>query len=146
MTSGADRFDIMHRKLKETGFRITPQRLAILKILSESVGHPSAQAIYEKVKLDFPTTSMATVYKTLAVLKALEEVLELEFSGDFNRYDGKIPFPHPHLICIKCKKIVDPALGGIEDITQKLMAETGYTISRHRLDFYGLCPECRKTE
>jgi Fur family transcriptional regulator, peroxide stress response regulator len=134
----------MRIKLKEMGFRITPQRLAVLKILAEDTGHPSAEDIYAKVKLDFPTTSMATVYKTLTVLKTLGEVLELEFSGDFNRYDGNRPFPHPHLICIKCKRIVDPALSGISDITQKLIAETGYTVLGHRLDFYGVCPKCQR--
>jgi Fur family peroxide stress response transcriptional regulator len=51
------------------------------------------------------------VYKTLAVLKSTGEVLELEFSGDYNRYDGKMPGPHPHLMCIKCKRIVDPDYG-----------------------------------
>lgn len=146
MTSVTERFHTMRLKLKETGFRITPQRLAVLKILAESTAHPDAREIYEKVKLDFPTTSMATVYKTLTVLKALGEVLELEFSGDFNRYDGNRPFPHPHLICTGCKEIIDPALSGISDITQKLMEETGYTILSHRLDFYGLCPECKGKE
>jgi Fur family peroxide stress response transcriptional regulator len=146
MRDPKDRFNIMLQKLKEAGHRITPQRLAILKIIAESPNHPSAESIFGQVKVNFPTSSMATVYKTLSVLKELGEVLQLEFSGDFNRYDGNRPVPHPHLICIKCKKIVDPTLDSISDMTQKLMAETGYTILSHRLDFYGVCPQCQGIE
>ncbi len=57
-----DRLDHIISKLKEREFRITPQRIAVLKILAESQEHPSAEAIYEKVKKDFPTTSLATIY------------------------------------------------------------------------------------
>ena len=138
------RFDNMLRKLREMRYRITPQRLAILKILAESQGHPGAEDIYALVKTDFPTTTIATVYKTLAVLKSIGEVLELEFSGDYNRYDGKKPGSHPHLICIKCKRIVDPDLTSLDEMTAKIASQTGYKLIRHRLDFYGICPECQQ--
>jgi len=144
MSDTQARFDTMLQKLKGTGHRITPQRLAILKIIAENRNHPSAEAIFEQVKVNFPTSSMATVYKTLSVLKELGEVLELEFSSDYNRYDGNRPFPHPHLICTRCKKIIDPDLSGIAEITKNLASETGYKIISLRMDFYGLCPDCRK--
>jgi Fur family peroxide stress response transcriptional regulator len=131
-------------KLKGKGHRITPQRLAILRMLVESHGHPSVDDIYEKVKVNFPTTSLATVYKTVSVLKELGELLELEFSTGHNRYDGNKPYPHPHLICVKCKGIIDPDLSNLADMTQELAADTGYKILSHRLDFYGICPECQK--
>lgn len=146
MVDAKQRVEQMRLKLKEMGHRITPQRLAILRILAESEGHPSAEDIYEKVKINFPTTSMATVYKTLSVLKGLGEVLELEFSTDYNRYDGSKPYPHPHLICVKCKRIADPEVSSLADITRKLISDTGYKILSHRLDFFGLCPECRRKE
>jgi len=138
------RFDNMLRKLREMRYRITPQRLAILKILAESQGHPGAEDIYALVKTDFPTTTIATVYKTLAVLKSIGEVLELEFSGDYNRYDGKKPGSHPHLICIKCKRIVDPDLTSLDEMTAKIASQTGYKLISNRLDFYGICPECQQ--
>ena len=138
------RFDSMLRKLREKGYRITPQRLAILKILAKSQGHPGAEEIHALVKTNFPTTTIATVYKTLAVLKLTGEVLELEFSGDYNRYDGIRPGPHPHLMCIKCKRIVDPDFTSLTEMTEKLASQTGYKLVGHRLDFYGICPECQQ--
>ena len=131
-------------RLKENQRRITPQRMAVLKILAESEGHPSVENIYKKVKKKFPTISLATVYKSVAVIKELGEVLELGFTDGSNRYDGNKPYPHPHLICTECRTIMDPSLSVLTDVTQKLMAETGFKITNHRLDFFGICPECQK--
>ncbi len=134
----------MLKKLREQRFRITPQRIAILKVLASSSEHPTVERIYEQVKSDFPTTSLATVYKTVTLLKELNEVLELGFAEGSNRYDGNKPYPHPHVICLKCKKIVDPNLSGLTDMTHELKKETGFKIINHRLDFFGICPDCQK--
>ncbi|MGC9196439.1 MAG: Fur family transcriptional regulator [Syntrophobacteraceae bacterium] len=144
MDYNSSRMERMLSKLRGLGLRITPQRIAILKVLAESDLHPSAEQIHALVSKDFPTTTIATVYKTLSVLKDAGEVLEIQFSGAYNRYDGKKPDPHPHLICVKCNRIVDPELGSLAGIFQKLASETGYKIIGHRLDFYGLCPDCQK--
>jgi Fur family transcriptional regulator, peroxide stress response regulator len=141
-----DRTEQVLVKLKEKGHRITPQRLAILQLLLENRGHPSADEIFEKVKVNFPTTSLATIYKTISVIKELGEVLELEFSSGHNRYDGINPYPHPHLICVKCKGIIDPKLSSLAHMTQELVSDTGYRILSHRLDFYGICPDCQNKE
>jgi Fur family peroxide stress response transcriptional regulator len=61
-----------------------------------------------------------------------------------NRYDGNRPEPHPHLICTKCERIIDPDLESLADMTRELVAETGFKIINHRLDFFGICPACQK--
>jgi len=138
-----DRVNQMVAKLREKALRITPQRLAILRILAESTGHPSTEEMYERMKADFPTMSIATVYKTMTLLKGLGEVLELGFPDGVNRYDGSKPYPHPHVICLKCKKIMDPELGSLQHLIEAAGKETNFQIFSHRLDFFGLCPECR---
>jgi Fur family peroxide stress response transcriptional regulator len=144
MNDPQNRLESMLTKLREHKFRVTPQRIAVLKILALSDGHPSVERIFDQVKRDFPTTSVATVYKTVTLLKELNEVLELGFPEGSNRYDGNKPYPHPHLICLKCKKIVDPDLASLDDLTQELILDTGFEIVNHRLDFFGICPECLK--
>ncbi len=130
-------------RLREGGHRITPQRLAILDILARSEGHPSVEAVFRIVARDFPTTSLATVYKTVTLLKELGEVLELEFSQGSNRYDGNKPYPHPHVLCTKCRRIVDPDLASLSEMTDEVAAQTGFRILNHRLEFYGVCPDCQ---
>lgn len=137
------RFDQMLSKLKNHDFRITPQRLAVLKVLAASEGHPSVERIYESVRAQFPTTSIATIYKMVALLRQENEVLEISFPDGSNRYDGNKPYPHPHLICTRCKKIIDPDLGILEDLAKQVANETGFQITTHRIDFFGICRECQ---
>ena len=139
-----DRLDEMLHKLKSRGFRVTPQRLAVLRIVAESDDHPSVEEIYEKVTSEFPTTSLATVYKIIGLLKGLNEILELGFPDESNRYDGRKPFPHPHAICMKCRKILDPELKSFDDLKQEIGMKTGFKIIHHSLDFFGLCRECQE--
>jgi Fur family peroxide stress response transcriptional regulator len=144
LAESRERLEGVVAKLREHGYRITPQRLAILRILTQSEDHPTVEGIFRIVARDFPTTSLATVYKTVAVLKELREVLELEFSQDSNRYDGNKPYPHPHVICVKCKRIVDPEPPGIDALSAQIAKSTGYELLTHRLDFFGICPGCQK--
>lgn len=138
-----ERLAQMLAKLKGRDFRLTPQRLAILTILAGSEEHPTVDEIYTEVRNKFPTTSIATVYKTIALLKELNEVLELGFPDGSNRYDGNRPYPHPHVICMKCRKILDPEIASVDQLSEEMKNKTGYIISSHRLDFFGLCPECQ---
>lgn len=144
MDTCISRLDYMVERLKEKGFRITPQRIAIVEILANSCDHPGVDQIYREVIKKFPTTSLATVYKTITLLKEIGEVMEMGFGDECNRYDGKNPHPHPHIMCVKCKSIADPDLSSLDEISRELNMETGYKIVSHRLDFFGVCPDCQK--
>jgi Fur family peroxide stress response transcriptional regulator len=133
-------------RLRERDHRLTPQRMAVLKILAVSEGHPSVEQIYECMKVDFPMTSLATIYKTVTLLKEMGEVLELGFSDDSNRYDGNKPYPHPHLVCTKCKNIMDAEVATLSELRQEVARSTGYRIVSHRLDFFGICPQCQEAK
>jgi Fur family peroxide stress response transcriptional regulator len=137
------RFEELVTKLREQDYRLTPQRIALLRLLASSADHPSAGNLYEKIQAQFPTTSPATVYKTLALLKEMGEVLEMGFSDGDNRYDGNNPAPHPHLICISCHTITDSDLDVRQDLIQDIAERYRYQIISHRLDFFGLCPKCQ---
>ncbi|MEX1300794.1 MAG: transcriptional repressor [Desulfotignum sp.] len=134
------------RKLKDHGHKITPQRLAIARIVAVSNGHPSVETIYEQVRKDFPTMSLATVYRNIVLLKSLGEILELGFPDGSNRYDGNRPFPHPHVICVKCGKVVDPVLDSLDEMKKEVAEETAFAILTHRLDFFGICRHCQSLE
>jgi len=130
-------------RLKDHGHRLTPQRIAVLRILAASEDHPSVEQIYEQIVDTFPTTSLATVYKTITLLKGAGEVLELGFADGSNRYDGKRPYPHPHLICTRCGEIRDLEAPALSEMIRQACQDIGYQITGHRLDFYGLCPRCQ---
>jgi Fur family peroxide stress response transcriptional regulator len=138
------RLEQMIRVLRGKGGRLTPQRLAMLRILSKSEGHPSAEQIYEKIKVDYPTISLATVYKTLNLLKNMGEVLEVTFASEGSHYDGNKPYPHPHLICTQCGQILDPQCESLAGMAEEIARQTGYRITHQQLNFLGLCPRCQQ--
>ena len=130
--------------MRAAGHRMTPQRQAVLEILTTSDTHPTVDQIYERVRMDFPMTSRATVYKTISLAKEMGAVMELEFSKGSNRYDGKRPYPHTHVICMKCKQVMDADDLDITALKQEIIRNTGYRIDNHRIDFFGVCPNCQK--
>jgi Fur family peroxide stress response transcriptional regulator len=137
------RFNELITALKERDYRLTPQRVELVRFIAASEGHPSAAQLYAKIKPQFPTMSHATVYKTLALLKDMGQVLEIDLRDD-SHYDGNRLQPHPHLICIKCNKIVDGEVSFDQELIRKLEEVSGYTILRPQISFYGLCPDCIK--
>mgnify|MGYP005843524461 FL=1 len=143
MTHPDERFNQLIAALKERDFRLTPQRLELVRLIAASEGHPSAGQLYATIKRRFPTMSQATVYKTLALLKEINQVLEIDLHGD-SHYDGNRPEPHPHLICIRCNKIVDGDLSLDPQSLRKLEQTSGYHILRTQIAFYGLCPDCKE--
>lgn len=132
--------------LRNAGYRITPQRMALIEILCQNDGHPSAGQLHEQLKQRFPTTSLATVYKTLTVLKEIGEVMEIGFAGSDARYDSAHPEPHPHLICVQCRRIQDIDLDHFKPgtLAEEIAERSGYRILGYRMDIYGLCPQCQE--
>lgn len=138
------RIDELISALKKRDFRLTPQRVELIRLIAISEGHPSAGQLYATIKRQFPTMSQATVYKTLALLKDMGQVLEIDLKDD-SRYDGNHPEPHPHLICENCGKIVDGEEFLDQQTIHKLEQDSGYTILRSQIALYGLCPDCLKS-
>jgi len=144
MTDPKARFDDLISALKQREFRLTPQRVELVRLIAVSEGHPSASQLYEKIRDRFPTMSPATVYKTLALLKEMRQVMEITLHDD-SHYDGNRLDPHSHLICINCNKIVDGDVNLETSAIRKLEQASGFQIIRPQLAFYGLCPDCRQT-
>jgi Fur family peroxide stress response transcriptional regulator len=146
MADSGTRFEELMSRLRERECRLTPQRVALLRLLASSADHPSAAHLYDSLRAQFPTTSLATVYKTLALLDDMGEVLELGFSDDVVRYDAAKPYPHPHLICLRCHKIVDGEPSLAPTLARDVAPGSGFRVVGHRLDVYGLCPGCQALE
>ncbi len=97
-----------------------------------------------KRETSFQHQACPTIYKTIAFLKELNEILELGFPDGSNRYDGTKPFPHPHVICTRRRKIMDPELISLDELKDEIGKKTGFRIHYHRLDFFGLRRECQE--
>lgn len=128
--------------LQQRDCRLTPQRLELVRLIAASDGHPSASQLHTQIKHKFPTMSHATVYKTLALLKELDQVLEIDLHGE-GHYDGNRPQPHPHLVCTRCHKIVDAEVTLDRQSLRQAEQSSGFQVLRPHITLYGLCPDCR---
>lgn len=143
MADSEKRFEQLIAALKEHDFRLTPQRMELVRLIAASEGHPSAGQLYAEIKRQFPTMSQATVYKTLALLKEINQVLEIDLHDD-SHYDGNRPEPHPHLICTQCNRISDADVSLDPVALQRLEQATGFQVLRPQITLFGLCADCKK--
>jgi Fur family peroxide stress response transcriptional regulator len=127
--------------LRSKGYKATPQRIAICRIALNSRTHPSAQQVYEEVKKIHPTVSLATVYKTLEVLRNLNLVQEINFPNGQARFDPYMT-PHINLVCLKCGSITDLNDTTIEEIIKKAAQSKKFKPTGQRMDLYGICQQC----
>lgn len=131
--------------LKESGVRITPQRHAILQYLIDTKSHPTADEIYKALEGKFPNMSVATVYNNLRVFREVGLVKEMTYGDASSRFDFTT-HEHYHAICESCGKIVDFQYPGLDEVEQFAEHMTGFKVSHHRLEIYGICPDCAKKE
>jgi Fur family peroxide stress response transcriptional regulator len=101
--------------------------------------------VYDEVKKIHPTVSLATVYKTLEVLRDLDLVQEINFSKGQARFDSYMN-PHINLICLKCGNITDLDDVTAKEITRKVAAATKFKPTGQRMDVYGICQKCSATK
>lgn len=142
MLAHQERYEEVMELLKDAGVRITPQRQAILQHLLETKDHPTADDIYKALAARFPNMSVATVYNNLRVFKELGIVSELTFGDASSRFDANIKHQHYHVICKECGKIQDYEHPSLKMLEREAAEKTGFQIDSHRLELYGLCPEC----
>ena len=127
-------------KFKQHGYKMTPQRRAIIEIIADCTIHPTAEQIYEKVLQRMPDISLATVYNTLRELVSIDQVYELNLGHGVRRYELS-RFEHAHLVCLRCGKIVDTPgdFGRLISLFQDL---DGFRPVRHEVTILGFCSAC----
>ncbi len=142
------------KKLTGCGFRLTAAREIILDILSNTEQHLSAEDIYITVHVNNPEIGLTTVYRTLELFEQIGIVSKFEFGHGRAKYELSEEYSnkkhHHHLICKKCRTIVDYS-GFIEEEREYLQKteaglkdKYGFDIENHLIHFYGICPECKK--
>jgi len=122
------------------GYRATSQRIAISRIALSNRKHPTAKGIYEEVREAHPTVSLATVYKTLQVLRELGLLQELAFPEAEAKFDSYME-PHLNLICDSCGGVMDLEDNAAQEIV-RVASRARFTVRGQRIDIYGVCQRC----
>jgi Fur family peroxide stress response transcriptional regulator len=135
--------DAIIQKLKESGLRVTSQRLAIIEVLIEKGHlHPGAGLIYKEARKKSRSLSLSTTYATINEFSRHGVIKTLQFDGVENRCESNLD-EHINLICERCGKIMDYKMR--PSVDQKDMTKrTGFVVTNSRLEYYGYCRDCRQ--
>jgi Fur family transcriptional regulator, peroxide stress response regulator len=123
--------------------RNTRQRQIILEELKKVRSHPTADQVYEMVRMRLPNISLGTVYRNLEILSTQGQIQKLEFGRTQKRFDGT-PENHYHFRCVDCGKIYDVPIAAIDNLDHLLDESSGFEVQGHNLELFGVCPHCRR--
>ena len=124
------------------GRALTPQRRAVLRVITESAEHPTANEIFEAARRDLPSISFATVYNSLKYLKDAGLVREINFGKGSSRYDRETA-RHDHAVCSRCGKLVDFDLAETPQLIRAAARRSRFKPESIHLTLVGLCPDCQ---
>ena len=131
-------------RLREQGYRLTPQRAMILSILEDSDQHISAEEIYAQVSAKYPQVNISTVYRTLELLKQLGLIYEIDLGEGRVRYHPEGKGHHHHLVCQQCGAVIDIDESTLARLKDVLLGRYGFSAQLRHVAFFGLCENCRK--
>jgi len=138
MTCGSD----YAPQLRSRGFRMTPQRMAILHVLHQAGTHLSPTEVYKQAKRDFPRLTEPTVYRTLEFL-AHNGLAHPSHSGNGHLTYQIAGEDHHHVVCEVCGSEIEIEHALLEDLYRKLESTSGYRRINSHVTFFGICPTCQ---
>jgi len=130
-------------RCRQSGRKVTAQRITVYKELVCSDDHPSAEILYRRIKKTSPGISLDTVNRTLLTLHEMGEASIVEGTGEPKRFDAGTE-KHQHFKCIKCKRIIDFHHKPFDAIKVPAVLQKKFTVLRKSVYLEGLCDRCRR--
>jgi Fur family transcriptional regulator, ferric uptake regulator len=132
-------------ELRRVGLKVTTPRLKILEILESSVQHHlSAEDVYRQLLDSSEDVGLATVYRVLTQFETAGLVTRHNFEGGHSVFELNQGHHHDHLVCVKCGTVEEFVDNVVELRLMEIVGDSGYKMTDHSLNIYGLCPGCQK--
>lgn len=123
---------------------MTPQRLAVLEVIKTGPGHMTAQKVLECLQTHYPTMTIPTVYRNLQWLHDVGLVAETDLGGDCHIYEYIADNHHHHLVCVRCRRVVDLPNSFLDSLRQAVQQTYGFVPCLEHVGLLGLCPDCER--
>lgn len=140
--------ELLKENLKKKGYKLTPQRRAIVDVIIEKEGeHLTAEEIYDEVKKICPDIGLATVYRTVLLLEEVGVIFKLDLNDGCSRYElahSEEHHRHHHLVCNECKAVYEVQDDLLEELEERIETTYGFRILDHSVKFFGICAKCCK--
>ena len=132
--------------LRTGGYRMTQQRALLAELIETHSGHVDADTLYRRAKERDERISLATVYRTLSLLKSLDLVDELHLSENHHHYEPKTESQHYHLVCVRCGKVIEFQSPLVDKLERAISGQYAFAVSQARIDFCGVCRDCQRAD
>ena len=133
------------QELREAGLKISLPRLKILQILESSdVHHLSAEDVYKQLIQNDEEIGLATVYRVLTQFEEAGLVIRHHFEGGHSVFEMATDEHHDHIVCVKCGRVEEFTDDEIERRQEAIAEKMGFDLTDHKLNMYGLCPDCQQ--
>lgn len=142
MIAPDDRYAYFRDECTTRGLRLTPQRDVLLRVLSQTTGHPTADDLVHAVRRVLPSVSHATVYRNVQELVRAGLIGTLERAGGAAQFEVN-PESHHHFLCGKCGRVWDVYLEEFAVRVSRGSALKGFRVERREVQLHGVCAKCR---
>ena len=131
--------------LRERGYRLTRPRQVVLEILLNSHEHLDAETLYDLAKVEDSNISLATIYRSLALLKETGLVQEHRLGESHGHFETTPEAPHYHFTCMKCGRVIEFAVPQVLEAMHDLSEHHQLKITQVHLHLSGYCAACRQS-
>ena len=131
-------------RARAAGLVLTHQREILFRAIVSSKSHPSPETLYAQVKREIPSISLATVYKNIKTFVEAGLMREVSLHHGTLRLEANLE-PHHHLICTRCRTIIDVEESGVDPVHLRHRPPAGFRVDRYSVEFHGLCAACAKS-
>lgn len=129
-------------KLKHANLKVTTARVAILRLLTRINKPVDITSVIEHLQMQHVQTDPATVFRVMNVFTEKGITRQVQLNEGKFRYELSNQPDHHHIVCVRCKKIMDVSSCGVSSLEKEIKSKTGYIIKSHTLEFFGVCPPC----
>ncbi len=132
--------------LDRAGYRMTEPRRSLAALIAEQDGHFTAAELVAAAERRRPGVGRATVFRTLELLEGIGAVERLDLPTGEHAYVGCEPAHHHHVVCSRCGRATEIDDSGLRSVVRDVARQTGFRVDDHRLELFGICPDCQAAE
>ena len=132
--------------LDRAGYRLTEPRRSLAALIAEQDGHFTAAELITAARAAHPGVGRATVFRTLELLEGIGAVERLDLPNGEHAYVGCEPAHHHHVVCSRCGRTNEIDDAGLRSVVRDVARQTGFRVDDHRLELFGICPDCQATD
>jgi Fur family ferric uptake transcriptional regulator len=133
-------------RLRARNIRVTPQRAMILRAIESMPGHLTAEEVYRAVQAESPYVNLATVYRTLDLLKSLDLITDADMGTGATHYALRSHADHHHAICRACRHSVEFPDHLLDSLVSHLYSDYHFQAEANHVVVFGLCTHCAEQE